>query len=79
MSQIKKKHPHKKYPHMKCLLCYAVVSHIILHLQSYHFFDGHRLFNMEDEEPERFKAIIKKHYIETDEELTSKIHKKGAK
>jgi len=79
VSQIKKKRPHKVYPHMKCLLCFAVVSHVILHLQNNHLFDGHGLFNMEDEEPEKFQAIIKKYYNPTDEELTSKIHKKGAK
>ncbi len=79
MSQIKKKRPHKTYPHMKCILCRDVVGHTILHLQNYHNFDGHILFNMEDEEPEKFQAIIKKYYNQTDEELTSKIHKKGAK
>ena len=64
---------------MKCVLCRTVVSHTILHLANEHSFFGHELFNLEDEEPEKFQAIIKKYYTQTDEELTSKIHKKGAK
>lgn len=73
------KKPHKKRPHMKCNECYSVVSNVIQHLANQHFFNGHDLFDMEENEPKKYDAIIEKYYTPTEEELTSKIHKVGIK
>ena len=69
----------KKRIHYKCKLCPQIISNLIFHLENHHDFNGHELFMMEEEEPEKFKEFIEKNYTKTDEQISSLSGKKRAK